>query len=77
MIAMQSTATTPSIAPSFPRSASDKAAHASASYVRPVRAYAGDSDPIIDEAYRRVVDHRDAIREGLAAARAYADGAAA
>jgi hypothetical protein len=47
------------------------------SYVRPVVAQAGDSDPIRDEAYRRVRDHRDAILEGLAAARAYADSAAA
>jgi hypothetical protein len=65
------------IAPSYPQSPADKAAHAAVSYVRPVVAQAGDSDPIMDEAYRRVRDHRDAILEGLAAARAYADSAAA
>jgi hypothetical protein len=62
------------IAPSYPQSPADKAA---ASYVRPAVAQAGDSDPDMDEAYRRVRDHRDAIREGLAAARAYAASAAA
>jgi hypothetical protein len=65
------------IAPSYPQSPADKAAHAAAPYVRPAVAQAGDSDPDMDEAYRRVRDHRDAIREGLAAARAYADSAAA
>jgi hypothetical protein len=64
------------IAPSYPQSPADKAAHA-VSYVRLARVQTGDSDPIMDEALRRVRDHRDAIREGLAAARAYADSAAA
>lgn len=45
------------IAPTFPLSAADKAAHAAASYVRPVRAVAGDSDPDMDEALRRVQEN--------------------
>jgi hypothetical protein len=78
------------ITPASKLSAADRAAHDAASYVRPFLSPVGeaalnrlasatgtDSDPIMDEAYRRVRDHRDAIREGLAAARAYADSAAA
>lgn len=40
-------------------------------------AAAGDSDPDVDEALRRVREHRDALREGLAAAREYAASVAA
>jgi hypothetical protein len=47
-------ARTPSIAPSFPQSLADKAAHSAASYGRPGRVQDGDSDPDMDEALRRV-----------------------
>lgn len=39
--------------------------------------HAGDSDPNADEMLRRVRDHRDALREGLAAAREHAASVAA
>lgn len=45
---MNGTKTTPSIAPAFPLSPADKAAHRAAEYRR------GDSDPSMDEALRRV-----------------------
>jgi hypothetical protein len=74
---------TPSIAPTFPRSPADKAAHASASYVRPARAHDGDSDPDMDEALRRATtelayverdgQHGRALHEGMAAYRAWVD----
>jgi hypothetical protein len=54
------------IAPTFPQSPADKAAFASASYVR------GDSDPNMDEALRRVRSHGAALREGMAAYREWA-----
>lgn len=57
--------TTPSIAPAFPQSRADKAAHRAAEYRR------GDSDPSMDEALRRVRDHGRALREGMAAYRAW------
>jgi hypothetical protein len=71
---MQSTATrpirTPSIAPTFPQSTADVAAHRAAEYRR------GDSDPSMDEALRRVRDHGRAIRDGLAEYEAWAGSAA-
>jgi hypothetical protein len=50
---------TPSIAPSYPLSHADRAAHDKASYVRPTAGWfptaadPGDSDPDMDEALRR------------------------
>jgi len=87
MIVMQSTArktkTAPSIAPTFPQSPADKAAHASASYVRPARAHDGDSDPDMDEALRRATtelayverdgQHGQALHEDMAAYYAWVD----
>jgi hypothetical protein len=60
MIEMNRTATTPPIAPSFGLSPADKAAQIAASHVRQSRGgwfpvkQAGDSDPDMDEALRRV-----------------------
>jgi hypothetical protein len=71
------------IAPITPKSAADLAAFAAArgDIRRPQASNAGwfpsaaegDHPSQEDEALRRVREHRDALREGLAAAREYAD----
>ncbi len=68
------TTATRSIAPSYPQSATDKAAHAAASYVR--TAPATDSDPE-NEALRRVRATGTALRAGMAEYREWVAGVAA
>lgn len=77
---MNRNALTPSIAPSFPMTVADQAAHEKASFVRSDSGWfptAADHPSQEDEAVRRVRESGRALRAGLAEYREFVGEAAA